>query len=168
MSCRVSPINKCSLVCGAICAAGYIFTVSICKSPIDFLHKINKSDILPPIWLFILLSTVFCFILGVAAGGIIYATAARINIGDYERSAYRGGLFFLNAYYLFLIWYPVMFEGEHLFISTVIISLCFISTLICSLYWFNCHPAFSPIIVILFTCWCVYILISCLIMFFNN
>ena len=168
MSCRVSPINKCSLVCGAICAAGYIFTVSICKSPIDFIHKIDKSEILPPIWLFILLSAACCFVLGIAAGAVIFATGAHLNIGDYERSAYRGGLFFLSAYYLFLTWYHVIFGGEHLLISTGIMALCLISAIACALCWLNCYPVFSPLIVISFACWCVYILIACVIMLFNN
>ena len=168
MSFRVSLINKCSLICGAICAAGYIFTVSICNSPIDFMHKINKSEILPPIWLFIILSTAFCFLMGIAAGAVIYATASRLNIGDYERSAYKGGLFFLSAYYLFLAWYPVIFGGEHLFIAIGIMSLCLVSSLICALCWFNSYPTFSPIFVLLFSCWCVYILIAIIIIFFNN
>lgn len=168
MSNRISPINKYSLVCGAIGAASYLFTVFICGSPIEFLHQINKSEILPPIWLFMLISGLACFIAGIAAGAVIYATVQKLNIGDYERSAYRGGLFFLSAIFIFLTWYPIFFGGGHIFIATVIAALCIASSLLCTLCWFNCHPAFASVIMILFSVWTIYIFIANIIIFFNN
>ena len=168
MSNRISPINKYSLVCGAISAASYLFSIIACNSPIEFLHQLKKSEILPPIWLFILISLGACFLAGVAAGAVINATVQKLNIGDYERSAYRGGLFFISAIYAFLTWYPVFFEGGHLLISAVIIALCLSFSLLCVLNWLNCYPAFASIIMILFTSWAIYILIANFIIFFSN
>lgn len=165
---RISPINKHSLVCGAACAASYIFTILAYDSPIEFLHQLKKSEMLPPIWLFILISVSVCFLAGIAAGSVIRATVQKLNIGDYERSAYRGGLFFLSGFYLFLTWYPIIFSGGHLFISALIIALCVASAVACVLCWFNCHPAFASILMMLFSCWVIYIFIANAIIFFSN
>lgn len=168
MSGRISLINKYSLVCGAIGAASYLFTIIACDSPIEFLHQLKKSEILPPIWLLILISCFACFLAGIAAGAVVDATVQKLNTGGYERSAYRGGLFFLSALYAFLAWYPVFFGGEHLFISLIIVGLCIAFSLLCVVNWFNCYPAFASIIMILFSSWTIYIFISNVIIFFSN
>ena len=143
---------------GILCATVGFLPTALFGAPHEMIHILGGSKILPPIWIFNLLSILFCFLAGIAAGAVTDATSRRLNAGKDEISAYRGGLFFLSAFFISLIRYNVLFFLGRLFISLVLSVACLILSFLCSAEWSHTRPKSARGIMALFSIWQFYIL----------
>ncbi len=134
-----------------IISAGCCFLSRVLfKSPIDMIHKLAGINIIPPIWLLNLMSVIFFFLLGYCAGAVTAATAERMNTGERELKAYRGGIFIICTFFLALIWYPLFFFCGRLFIAFLISVAAMLSLIVALTEWMKVIPHASS--VLLFIC----------------
>lgn len=143
---------------GISCATAVLLPTALFGTPHEMIHILGGSKILPPIWIFNLLSTLFCFLVGVAAGAVTEATSRRMNSGKDEISAYKGGLFFLSAFFLSLIRYNIFFFLGRLLISLILSVVCLILTILCCAEWSHIRPKSACGIMALYSLWQFYIL----------
>lgn len=147
-----------ALWCGILCASVGYLSLTLFGTPHEMIHILGGIKILPPIWFFNLLSTLFYFLNGIASGAVIDATSCRVNTGREEVSAYRGGLFFLSSFFLSLVRYHVFFLSGRLFIATLLSVACLITSILCSAQWSHVHPKAASIIMVLNSLWQFYVL----------
>lgn len=159
MSGKKSIINGVSLVCGI---AGAVFAF-ICRtlsgSPIDTLHKLSNINVLPPIWIFNLLSVVWYFLISAAAGSVIKNIADGSLCGRSEAAAYRGIAFFLISFFMGLIWYPVFFISQAVFIALVISLVTTLTSVLCAYSYFSAGENAAGVIMAAYSIWTVYIFV---------
>ncbi len=154
MSSKTSPkckfINGTSLVLGIISVIVRMFSLSVAGEPYDMLHKLDGNNIVPPVWMLNLLLNLAYFIAGYAAG-IVSNTIASGNVNCEEKmSAYRGGMYFIAAYFLTLIHYPLFFVSEKLSASLIVIVITLISLIICIYSWAKFSPSAAMILTVYF------------------
>lgn len=136
-------------------------------SPYEVLHKIDTSNIMPPIWIFNLLTFIFCFICGYASGIVVSNIICKKVNGDSELYAYRGGICFVALIFISLMWYPVLFSCEALFISLILSILSFLLS-VCTAYLWSCVCKKVTIIMTFFSLWQFYIFITNLLLILKN
>ncbi|MBE6584185.1 MAG: tryptophan-rich sensory protein [Ruminococcaceae bacterium] len=159
MSRNTSIINGTSLFCGIISAVCAFFARMLSGSPLDMVHKLEGIDILPPIWIFNLLSVAWYFLIGAAAGAVIHGVNKGCVRGKEEIWAYRGGIFFSVTFFSGLIWYPLFFVGEALFFSLVTSIIITLSAVLCAYFWFGAKINNAALIMSAYTIWTFYVLI---------
>lgn len=165
---RVVFFNSAAIWIGIIAAALCLWGQTILGSPFQSLHILKGSELLPPIWIFNILSIITNFLIGLAAGGVINATASRLNNGEHEISAYKGGFFFISCFFLSFIRYYLLFFATRLFLALVISMSAFLCSVICALFWRRVRPALSAAVMFLFAVWQFYILFVNLSIFLHN
>ena len=114
--------NKPSLFSAIISMMICLFVRILSQSPFELIHKLDCNDIIPPIWLFNLLSLIWCFLFGYAAGNIIFCVAHGKSHGIRETRAYQGGLFFVNSFYLSLLCLIILRIFDFLIISVSVLK----------------------------------------------
>ncbi len=159
MSRNTSLMNGMSLICGVIAAICAFISRVIFGSPLDMIHKLEGIDLLPPIWIFNFICVAWYFFIGVAAGTVINGVSKKAVCGREELWAYRGGLFFLITFFSGLIWYPVFFVAQAIFISFAVSLAVTLGSLICAYFWFGSGVTIPALIVSANTIWSFYLLI---------
>ena len=159
MSKKTSIINGISLVCGIAFAVCAFLCRMITPSPIDMIHKLDGLKVLPPIWIFNLLSVAWCFLMGAAAGVVIKELSEGHLCGRSAISAYQGLVFFLVAFFVSLMWYPAFFGAQVIFISFVMCLAVCISSICCAYNWFLAGVKTAALIMSAYSIWSMYILI---------
>ncbi len=158
---RIPILSMTSIWCAIITTfCGYISKTCF-GNPIDMLHKIGGLKIMPPIWIFNLLSLFSFFLIGLSSGWIIDSVILRENIGDRELHAYKGGIFASFTFFSSIIWFPTMMYAERIFISLIISAICTMSSILCSIEWSQVSPRGSSFTFLACSIWNIYI------MFFN-
>ena len=151
-------INKTGCVFGVASLIIFIFVRLFSENPYEMLHMLDVSDIIPPLWLLNLLTFLWEFLIGYAAGLV----TATISYGGSdiksEISAYRGGLFFLVSFFLSQIWHSVFFQGRHLLLALVIILATIISSIICAYFWYSTKKS-SSLVIASYGLWLFYLFI---------
>ena len=99
------------------------------------IHKFDNSGVIPALWLLNLLSFIWGFLIGYAAGSVLDTISCGGESITSEIAAYRGGLFFLVSFFLSQVWYSVFFGGEHLLLAIFLIILTLVSSIICAYFW---------------------------------
>ena len=168
MSRKVSIINGMSLICGIVAAVFAFVARLLSGSPLDMIHKLEGLEILPPIWIFNLLSVAWYFLIGAAAGCVIVSIKSRCTCGREEIWAYKGGLCFLFAFFCGLIWYPVFFVGEALFFSFLTSVIVTLSAVLCAYFWFGAKINKSALIMSAYAIWSFYMLVVNVSVLFRN
>lgn len=163
-----SLLGKGTLWCGIISAGICIVSRAFFESPLEMMHVVKGVHLLPPIWLFNLISYLWFFIIGVAAGAVIDHTSRCINSGIAAINAYRGGLFFISCFFSSIILYHVFFIAKMLLLSLFISVTAMMCSIICSVNWKRVHPSSSCIIMTMFSLWQFYMFFVCLSVFLNN
>lgn len=153
---------------GAISAVFCLFFISAFGSPFDMIHKLNGIGTIPPIWILNLLTIVFFFLLGFSLGSIINAAKNRINVGERELCVYRGAIFLSCAFFLALLWYPLFFFAEKLFLSLFVSIVCLIFSILCAIEWLHSEPVGASITVFVCCIFEFYILFINLSVFISN
>lgn len=156
------------VIFGAISSIFFLFFISAFGSPFDMIHKLNGIGMIPPIWIINLLSIVFFFLQGFSLGSIITAAKNRINVGEKELCAYRGTVFLSCAFFLSLLWYPLFFFAEKLFLSLLVSIVCLIFSILCAIEWLHAEPIGASITVFVCSIFEFYILFINLSVFFTN
>ena len=150
-------INKYSLIVGTVQAALCISVRLLSKSPYEVLHRLNASDVLPPIWIFNILSMIWFFVSGLAFGIIIYRIFMRRNGLSEVIEGYKGGLFYIALALLSLIWYPLFFSCR-IAIALAISLICAICAVFCGVIWQRIDR-YAALIMLSYSVWLTYILI---------
>lgn len=163
-----SFFTQTSVIYGAISAGFYVFFISAFGSPIDMIHKLNGIGAIPPIWILNLLSFLFFFLLGFSLGSIINATKNKANIGETESCAYRGAMYLSCGFFLALLWFPLFFFAEKIFLSLIVSIACLISSVVCGMEWSHANPIGSSVSVFVCCIFEFYILIINLSVFISN
>ena len=156
------------VIFGAISSIFCLFFISAFGSPFDMIHKLNGIGMIPPIWIINLLSIVFFFLQGFSLGSIITAAKNRINVGEKELCAYRGTVFLSCAFFLSLLWYPLFFFAEKLFLSLLVSIVCLIFSILCAIEWLHAEPVGASITIFVCCIFEFYILFINLSVFFTN
>ena len=159
MSRRSSIINGVSLIGGIVGAVFAFISRMLSGSPIDMLHKLGDVGVMPPIWIFNLLSVAWYFLIGAAAGNVIKNIADGSLCGRSEAAAYRGLAFFLVAFFMGLIWYPVFFVSQAIFISLLVCLITTLTSVLCAYAWLSAGETAAGVIVAAYSIWTVYIFI---------
>ena len=163
---KPDPCNKSALCFGLVASIISFGVRAVTKNPFDLIHKLNCSDFFPPIRLYNILCTVWFFLIGYAAGLIVFRVIKRRICGNKLISTYKGGLFFLCGFFFSLSWYPVLFGAENIFLSFVLAlsaALCFAT---CARMWV-CVAPIPTLITVAYTLWLVYIFVLIITVFFK-
>ena len=160
--CRSSLL--CALLSFAVCLVSRV----LFDSPLEMLHIVKGVKLLPPLWFFNLLSYAWFFLIGLSAGAIIDKTSLRLNNGNNEICAYKGGIYFSFSFFLGIIIYHVFFILRMLLLSTFISAMCMICTFLCAVTWRKVRPMTSSFIMFCFGGWNFYLFFVCLSVFLNN
>jgi len=147
------------LVCGGICGGFCLLSRTLFGSPLEMLHLTEGINLLPSVWFFNLLSVFACFLMGMSFGWIIDYAVRGHNSGVKEICAYRGALCLSFAFFLFLLWFPVLFYAKRLFISFVISVIAMICSLACAVEWTRLLPTRASLVIYADTVWLFYIML---------
>ena len=150
-------INKFSLIFGLVQVALCVTARILSKSPYEALYLLNASDILPPIWIFNILSMIWFFVSGLAFGIIIYRIVMRRNVLSEVVEGYNGGLYYVALVLLSLIWYPLFFSCR-IAIALAISLICAICAVFCGVIWQRIDR-YAALIILSYSVWLTYILI---------
>ena len=132
---RPSGICAASVTLGIICVILKIISLLISDSPYDMIHKLDKNNIIPSMWIWNLASIFMVFLAGIAAGIIATEVSmGRLDIKK-ERFAYRGALYFISMIFLSVIHYPLFFSCERILISFLISIITLICATACAVLW---------------------------------
>lgn len=157
-----------ALWCGIACAISGFVCVTVFGTPFEMIHILGGMNILPPIWIFNILSTAWFFLIGIAAGAVIHSTVRRFNVGNCEIAAYKGGLFFLTSFFLSLIRYYLFFFSGKLFLSLFLSLIALMCALVCAFIWSKIQPKISYVIMLAFSIWQFYLFFINLSVFLQN
>lgn len=166
-SSRNNLFNGISLICGTICSIFFIGSVIISGSPFDMIHKFNVGNILPPMWLWGFLTLIWGFLVGYAAGIVIFETTYHKAHNEREICAYKGGLFFLSAAFFFVLHYPLFFVAERLLVSLLAILIAAACACLCAFFWSRI-TAFATVIMASYAFWLFYVVFVTLSIIFQN
>lgn len=146
-----------SLFCGIFCAVVFFTVMNVFGSPYDLIHKVDSHNIVPPVWLWRTTMTVWGFLIGYAAGRVINTVSCGGASVHDKISAYRGGLFFVSAFFLSLSHYPVFFCAERLFVALIVALSAAALSVFCGISWAKAYRM-SSIIMLGFSFWLFYVI----------
>ena len=138
-----------------------IFTRWVSGSPISTLHFVGAKDILPPIWLLVLL---FCF--SYIISGIALGTALGKRACVYSEKKYQGAMWFVICLALGYTWYPIFFCARLFLVSAGMSALCLFSA-ICSTVCFASVSKISFFLSLIYDCWLLYLFLLNMKVFFG-
>lgn len=121
-------------------------------SPYRTILELGLAEILPPVWLLTIVSMLWLFVLGCAAG---FALGYRTG---HREEKYRGFLFFLLLALVELCRYPLLFGANLVLLSTLaaLLSLCLSLVVTCAFYRVT---KFSGMLFLLHDVWQIYLLV---------
>ena len=163
-----SIINKFTLCCSIISFTVCLVSRISFDIPIGMLHIVKGICLLPPIWIYNLISYAWFFLIGLAFGALLDKTLKGINGGNDEIAVYKGGIFFITSLFLGLIHYHIFFIAEMLFLAFLVSAMCMMSALITATLWRYVRPKVSCFIMYCFTIWQFYLFFVSLSVFLNN
>ncbi len=147
-----------AIIYGGVAGVACFVSRTVLGNPMNMLHITESTNCLPPLWVFNLLSVISCTLMGMSAGWIIDCVLSGHNKGAFEISSYRGALYLSFAFFMFLIWFPVLFFAQKLFLSLVIAILALICSLCCAIEWSRVSPPRSSLVMYVNTIWLFYIM----------
>lgn len=156
-----------SLICGIIYLVLGIAVRIMAKSPYEALHRIDSDGILPPLWIFNILSLSVCFLCGIAAGQILEQVMKMRPAPHVELYACKGTIFYICLLFLSLLWYPAFFVAESLFLTVISLISIFLLCLCTSYMWSRVRSS-AAFIILLSSAWYFYTLIIMLMIMINN
>ncbi len=158
--------NRSGIICGCICASLQLAVTVVCGNPMYILQRPDISIIMPPMWIYLLLSLTLSFLLGYGGGNIINCARCGKRYSRFERNIYIGGLFFISLIFLNLIRYQLFFKDGRIFTAFIVTLLCAASSAVSAYFWCRVSTL-SAIITASFTMWMVYNVILTLTVLFR-
>ena len=150
--------NKAGIIVGLLALLIFVTVRMFCSNPYEMIHKLDTANIIPPLWLFDLLSFVWGFMIGYAAGSVIECILHGGASITAEISSYRGGLFFLTTLFLYQIWHSQFFCEERLILAIAIVGISLVTCIACSYFWSSVSKL-SALILGAFGLWLFYLFI---------
>jgi hypothetical protein len=134
--------------------AGFLLTCALLTrwsvgSPILLLHKLNASEILPPMWLMSLLWMGFYGLWGAAFGDLLSGLPENPAREVY---IWRGSTFAVLAVVFSLVWYTLLFGKFYLVPSCMCLLMSSLASLVCGYSWWSVAK-WTAIVAILFASW---------------
>lgn len=147
---------------GVLTALVFVVVQFLSGSPYRVMLELNVADLVPPVWLLILLRFLAFLTVGCALGLVL---GTRICGCDTEK--YKGGMLCLLLIAAELSWYPTLFVAGAVVISLLeaILALFFS---VCTTVCFFRVSRFSGWILILHNVWLLYLLILTVRIFLRN
>lgn len=105
-----------------------IFVRWVSGSPLQIIHYIDARDLVPPIWLMVLLFSAFYVVSGAALG---LSLGARFC--PHQEKKYQGAMWLCISLALGYAWYPVFFCAKLFFVSLIFSILCFACSILATL-----------------------------------
>lgn len=155
------------LTCAAVNLSITLSVIILSGSPYDMLHKFNATDIIPPIWIFNIFTTIWAFIIGYTAGYVIYGTSHIRQRIEISLNACKGGIFFVSFTFLYHIWYPLFFIAERPLISLLISIFAIVCAAVCSFFWTKIS-GYVSLTIAAYALWLSYISFVNLSLIFHN
>ncbi len=138
-----------------------IFVRWVCGSPIPTLYFVGAKDVIPPIWLFVLL---FCISYVVA--GLSLGLALGKRGCPYGDKKYQGAMWFVISLAIGYAWYPIFFCARLFLVSAGMSALClFVS--ICATICFASVSKSSFFLSLIYNCWLLYLFLLNMKIFFG-
>ena len=153
---------------GIIACAICVISRILFENPLEMLHIVNGRHLLPPMWLYNVISYILFFLIGFSAGSIADMTSSKINCGRAEVLAYKGGIYFCFCFFSSIIHYHCFFLGQRLFLALLISVVCTICAVVCAVSWRNARPSTSSLIMFFFALWQLYICFVSLSVFLRH
>ena len=157
----------CAFICGGFYAAIGFLVKIFSKSPHNAVHLLGIKNFIPPVWIFNLISLLFFFVSGCAAGIVIGKIIKGRARCKGEMYIYKGGIFFISLLFLTLIWYPLFFSGEFLFFSLIISLISLTCSILVACMWFYVN-SFSCILISANCAWLFYVFCVNLLVILQN
>lgn len=157
-----------AIIYGCIAGIACFISRTMLGSPLNMIHIIGSTACLPPLWIFNLLSVLSSALMGASAAWVIDSIEVGYNNGAREISSYRGALCLSCAFFLFLIWFPILFFAQRLFLSFVVSALALICSLCCAIEWSRVGPSRSSAVMYVNTAWLFYIMFVSLSVWWGN
>ena len=155
-SSRNNFFNGISLACGTVCAIFFITSITISGSPFEMIHKLNVGNVLPPMWLWGFLTSAWGFLIGYAAGLIIFEAVCNRSHSEQEICTYKGGLFFLAALFFFVLHYPLFFVAERLLFALLAVLIAAACASLCAFFWSKIS-VLAALIMVSYAFWIFYV-----------
>jgi tryptophan-rich sensory protein len=137
-----------------------IFTRWVSGSPISTLHFVGAKDVVPPVWLFVLL---FCLSYIVAGFSLGLALGNQICI--YGEKKYQGAMWFVISLAIGYTWYPIFVCARLFLVSAGMSALCLFCS-ICATMCFAGVSKASFFLSLLYDCWLLYLFLLNMKVFF--
>ncbi len=138
-----------------------IFTRWVSGSPLSTLHYIGARQLVPPIWIMVLLFSVSYVLAGIALG-----TALGNRHSPRGEKKYQGAMWFCISLFLGYAWYPLFFCARVFLVSTAVSVLCLFSA-ICATICFASVSKLSFFSALAYDCWLLYLTFLNLQIFFT-
>ena len=138
-----------------------IFTRWVSGSPIPTLHFVGAMDVVPQIWLLVLLFCISYVIAGLALG-----TALGKRTCSYADKKYQGAMWFVICLAIGYAWYPIFFCARLFLVSAIMCALCFCSA-ICATICFESVSKISFFLSLTYNCWLLYLFLLNMKVFFG-
>ena len=158
MKSRHTILSPRALMYGGICGGFCFISRTFFESPLEMVHLTESVNLLPPIWIFNLLSVVACFVMGMSAGCVIDYVVTGQNSGAKATSAYRGALYLSFSFFLFLVWFPILFFAQKLFMSFAISVIALICSVTCAFEWSRLRPSSASVLIYIDAVWLFYMM----------
>jgi len=138
-----------------------IFVRWVCGGPISTLHFVGAKELIPPIWLMVLLFSVSYIVAGLALG---FALGTQFCVRA-ERK-YQGAMWFVLSLALGYAWYPLFFCAKLFLVSIIVCALCLFSS-ICASICFADVSRPSLVFSLIYNAWLAYLFILNIQVFFG-
>ncbi len=152
--------KRCVVVIPVLLVFLGIFTRWVSGSPIATLHYIGAHDVVPPVWLMVLLFSISYVVaglsLGVALGNRFCACGEK---------KYQGAMWFCISLSAGYCWYPIFFAARLFLVSVGLCAACLFCA-ICAMICFASVSRLSFFLSLAYNCWLLYLTFLNLQIFF--
>ena len=128
-----------------------IFVRWVSGSPLTTLHYVGARNIVPPIWVMVILFGVFYAVAGLALGTVLGNRYCFCG-----EKKYQGAMWFIICLSLGYAWYPLFFCARLFLVSICVCGLCLFCA-ICSTICFANVSKISFFLSLAYDCWLLYL-----------
>lgn len=140
------------LLCGAATAIGCLAVRYLGGDPYEKIHLYGMQEYLPPVKLLSCLWLLWHFLLGLAAGWVLFGQP-KLPV-----AAYRGGMYFLLMLGAGYFFYPCFFTANARFLAFLLLAVALFFAVLCIADWFSLCAG-AGVAIGLYAVWLVYLLI---------
>ena len=148
--------NSCALILGGICVIVCFISLAVSGTPYDAVHRLDGIGVIPPLWLWRIMLLIWSFLAGAAMGATVSGGASRKYSNCNDAQIYKGMVFFVVAFFMFILHYPLLFCCERLLLSLMASLIAGACAAICGGIWSKVNRV-AAVMVFGFTFWLIYV-----------